>query len=169
MIVRPSELSHFCPSPSARKSGMAARFVRGVQVVHVVIEFIETGSDGGHSLLARAKIRSAAPAGHLGHPGPLLVLSRVYGAADWSLRGRISDKRIGHPSARHRDAVPHHTIAPLHPHRHRHRRSLATPDRHSYRTPISFRFSPDALTRCHLNHLYQRKYTTRQRRMKCRY
>ena len=89
MIVRGdlSELSNFCPSPSARKNGMAARLVQGVQVVHVVIEFIEIGSDGDHSLPARPKIRSAAPAGHLGHPGPLLVLSRVYGAADRSLRG----------------------------------------------------------------------------------
>jgi len=65
MIVRPSELSNFCPSPGARKNGMAEGFVRDVQVVHVVIEFIETGSDGDHSLSARTKIRSAAAAGHL--------------------------------------------------------------------------------------------------------
>ena len=95
MIVRPSELSNFCPSPSARKNGMAARLVRGVQGVHVVSEFIETGSDGGHVLPARAKIRSAAPDGHLGHPGPLLVLSRLYDATERRLYGRISDKRMG--------------------------------------------------------------------------
>ena len=97
MIVRGdlSELSNFCPSQSARKNGMAARLVRGVRDVHVVIEFIERGSDGDQVLAARAQIRSAAPAGHLGHPGPLLVLSTLYDATERCLYSRISDNRMG--------------------------------------------------------------------------
>jgi hypothetical protein len=57
-------------------------------------EFIETGSDGGEAPSARAQIRSAVRAGHLGHPGPLHVLSQVDAAAEWGLCGRILDTRV---------------------------------------------------------------------------
>jgi hypothetical protein len=73
------------------------------------IEFIETGSDGGQVLPARVKIRSAAPDGHLGHPGPLLVLSRLYDAIERCLYGRISEKRMGTLAG-----VPPRCLAPSH-------------------------------------------------------
>lgn len=54
MIVRSmlSELSKFCPRPSAGEIGIAAGLVQGVQVVRVVLELVEIGSDGayGHSM-----------------------------------------------------------------------------------------------------------------------
>jgi hypothetical protein len=111
MIVRPSELSNFCPSPGARKNGMAEGFVRDVQVVHVVIEFIETGSDGDHSLSARTKIRSAAAAGHLGHPGPLLVLSTLTMPPSDASTAASRTSAWKHQLACHRAALHHHTTS----------------------------------------------------------
>jgi hypothetical protein len=118
----PVRVVQLLSSPSARKNGIAARLVRGVQVVHVVIEFIEAGVDGSHSLPARAQIRSAAPAGHLGHPGPLLVLLRLCDATERSLRTHLgqADGSISWRTT----ALPR-TITP----RHRHFARLHAPQR----------------------------------------
>jgi hypothetical protein len=82
-----------------------ATFVRGVRDVHVVSEFIETGSDGGHVLPARAKLRRPLQTDISDTLDHCLFYRGFTMPRAMPLRG-ISDKRMEHQ--RRATALLHH-------------------------------------------------------------